>query len=34
MDKSMKESMEENMQRLVMLIQNVEEKIPKDIDMG
>ena len=30
----MKESIDENMQRLVMLIQNAEEKIPKDIDMG
>ena len=34
MKESMKESMEENTQRLVMLIQNAEEKIPKDIDMG
>jgi hypothetical protein len=31
---SMKESIDENMQRLVMLIQNAEEKILKDIDMG
>ena len=30
----MKESIDENMQRLVMLVQNAEEKIPKDIDMG
>jgi hypothetical protein len=34
MDKSMKESMEENMEKLTKLIQNAEEKIPKDIDMG
>ena len=34
MKESMKESIDENMQRLVMLIQNAEEKIPKDIDMG
>ena len=31
---NMKESIAENMQRIIMLIQNVEEKIPKDIDMG
>lgn len=31
---NMKESMDENMQRLVMLIQNEEEKILKHIDMG
>ena len=31
---NMKESIDENMQRLVMLIQNAEEKIPKEIDMG
>ena len=30
---NMKESIDENMQRLVMPIQNAEEKIPKDIDM-
>ena len=31
---SMDKIMEENMQKLVMFIQNAEEKIPKDIDMG
>ena len=31
---NMEESIDENMQRLVILIQNVEEKIPKGIDMG
>jgi hypothetical protein len=31
---TMKESIDENMQSLVMLIQNAEEKIPEDIDMG
>ena len=31
---SMKQSIHENMQRLIMFIQNVEENIPKDIDMG
>ena len=31
---SMDKIMEENMQKLVMFIQNAEEKIPKGIDMG
>ena len=31
---NMKESMEENIQRLIMLIQNAKEMIPKDVDMG
>ena len=32
--RNMKESIDENMQKIVMLIQNVEEKICKDIDMA
>ena len=31
---NMKESIDENMQRIIILIHNAEEKIPKDIDMG
>ena len=31
---NMKESIDENMQRIVMVIENAKEKIPKDIDMG
>ena len=34
MKEIMKESIDENMQRIVMFIQNAEEKIPKDFDMG
>ena len=30
----MKESFDENMKRLIMLIQNADKNIPKDIDMG
>ena len=31
---SMDKSMDENMQKLIMLIQNAEENIPKDIDIS